>query len=107
MKEISFNEFKLNKQSFSNNRDRIKGMAPAIFNVMDMLVTLEHLQTLMDDIFATPELKEALEHDDIKMLGKTKDLTSRWVAVRNKLGGHIDIKIVTSICPNKSNYFGV
>ena len=98
MRQIFRNQEKLNEQSFSSNREKIKGIAPAIFNLIDMLVTLEYLQTLISDIFATPELKSVLNENDIKMLGKTKDLASRWMAVRNKLGGHIDIEIFEIAC---------
>lgn len=98
MKQIYLNQESLNSQSFANNREKIKGMGPAVFSVIDMLISFEHLQTLMDDVFNTAELSNALTTEERKMIGQTKNLAARWIAVRNVLGGHIDIKIIENVC---------
>lgn len=98
MRQIYRNQKNLNSQSFTNKREKIKGMTPAIFSVIDMLISFEHLETLMGDILRTTELAGVLTNEERKNIGKTKNLTSRWIAVRNVFGGHIDIEVVEKVC---------
>ncbi len=100
MKKIYQDQEALNKKlpSYKSNREIIKGMNNAVYNCIDMLVTMEYLFQLVADIFATPELRNHFNTDMYKILNKTKKITQKWKAVRNKLGGHIDIEIAEKFC---------
>lgn len=108
MKKIYEDQKMLNRQmpQFKNNREIIKGMKNAAYNCIDMLVTMGNLYQLINDIFATPEIREKFDKDMCQLLNQTKKITQKWKPVRNKLGGHIDIEIVEQFCA-QHNYKGV
>ena len=108
MKKIFEDQKVLNSQlpKFRNNREIIKGMNNAAYSCIDMLVTMENLYQLINDIFATPEIREQFDKDMYQLLNQTKKITQKWKPVRNKLGGHIDIEIVEQFC-EQHNYKGV
>ena len=39
------------------------------------------------------------------MIGRTKDVAARWKAVRNVLGGHLDIGVIEATC-ERHGFFG-
>lgn len=108
MKKIFEDQKLLNsqRQNFNCNRKVIKGMNNASYSFIDMLVTMENLYQLVNDIFATPEIRDKFTKDMYRILNQTKKLTQKWKPVRNKLGGHIDIEIVEHFC-EQHNYKGV
>ncbi len=108
MKKIFEDQKLLNSQQsdLKGNRETIKGMNNAAYSFIDMLVTMENLYQLVNDIFATPEIRQRFNKDMYQLLNNTKKLTQKWKPVRNKLGGHIDIEIVEQFC-EKHNYKGV
>ena len=56
MRQVYENQKNLNSKKYNTNRERIKGFGPAIYSVVDMLVTFEHLEVLMSDILGTKEI---------------------------------------------------
>ena len=108
MKKIDEDQKLLNNKlpNYKNQREIIKGMNNAVYSVIDMLITFEHMFQLVNDIFNTPELKQRLDQTRIKLLGDVRKIAQKWKHVRNKLGGHIDIEIAEKFCKNH-NYFGV
>jgi hypothetical protein len=96
MKKIFEDQKLLNSQlpNLKGNREIIKGMNNASYSFIDMLVTMENLYQLVNDIFATSEIRERFTKDIYQLLNKTKKLTQKWKPVRNKLGGHIDIQLL-------------
>lgn len=105
MRQVLRNHSILNEQEFSSNRQRIRGLGPAIYSVLDMLVTFEHLEVLMSDILATDEIRSALTPQEVKNIGRTKNVAARWKSVRNVFGGHIDLSIVVDVC-ERHNFRG-
>lgn len=98
MRQIYRNQSLLREQQFSSNRERIRGLGPAIYSVIDMLVALEHLEVLMSDILGTEEIRTALSKAELKKIGRTKNVAARWKSVRNIFGGHIDLSVVVKVC---------
>lgn len=98
MRQIYLNQHHINTNVPSDDRERIKALAPAMYSVVDMLVTMEHLEGILGDILQTRELSEHLSRQERKALKQKRDLASRWKAVRNVFGGHIDISIVEDTC---------
>ena len=76
MRQVYENQKNLNSKKYNTNRERIKGFGPAIYSVVDMLVTFEHLEVLMSDILGTKEISEKLSDADRKLIGRTKDITA-------------------------------
>ena len=105
MREIYKSQELLQKVERKPGKDSIKKLGPAIFSTLDMISAFEHLAALMADIFETEEIRSGLSSEQIQRVGQTKDRASRWIAVRNKLGGHIDVSIVEDMC-KRHNYFG-
>ena len=105
MKKIHEDQKLINEKAFSSNRDRIKGSMSSVYSVVDMLISFEHLENLMGNIFSTKEISKKLTPYDRKKIGKTKDITGRWNAVRNLLGGHLDLGIIIETC-KKYNFRG-
>ncbi len=91
MKKIFEDQQLLNsrKDSFNDNREVIKGMNNASYSFIDMLVTMENLYQLMNDIFATPEIRGRFSGEMYKVINQTKKLAEKWKPVRNKLGGQL------------------
>jgi len=98
MKKIFEDQRALNESVFSSNRGKIRGLGPAAYSFIDMLVSFEHVETLMSDIFATPEIREQLGDAEYKILNRTRDISKTWRFVRNKLGGHVDLEIIVKAC---------
>jgi len=88
------------------NKEEIKRTWEAAYNCIDMVICLDHLHQLMIDIFETPELKPYLEEAMRKLVGQIKGLCEKWVYVRNKLGGHLDIGPAEVMC-RSHKYEGV
>lgn len=105
MRQIYRNQEELNSRTFRSNRELIKGLAPSMFSLMDMLISLEHVDGLMADLLSTDEFREHLSTDQLKMIGRAKDVAARWKAVRNVIGGHLDIRVVEASC-KKHGFFG-
>lgn len=108
MKKIYKDQGRLNKPSICKQKPRkmIKSKVNAVYSIIDMLITFEHLFYLIADIFNTPELNGKLDVELRKQLGIAKDLALKWKPIRNKLGGHIDIDMVESLC-EKHGFNGV
>lgn len=105
-KKIFEDQKALSGLEFKSNREKIRGMKDAVYNLIDMLVAMEQLHQLVCDIFATPELRVKFNQDLYVILNRTKKSTEKWKPVRNKLGGHIDIDVVVQFCEHH-NYRGV
>ena len=106
MKKIYEDQKVLSETPHNTDRDRIRGLLPAGYTFIDMLVSLEHAAQLVRDIFATPELRVHLDRDAFEILNRTKKTAEKWRPVRNCLGGHIDIDVVDNLC-RKHGYRGV
>jgi len=87
-------------------RESLKVNYGAVYNTIDMIITFEHLYQLFNQIFATPELKDNFDEDLVKILGDARKTAQKWVSVRNKIGGHIDIEVAEAFC-KQNNYKGV
>jgi len=105
MRKIYHEQSEMRSRVFNSKREQIKGLAPSMFSVVDMLVTLEHAEGLMSDLLETKELRQLLSADQVKTIGRAKDTASRWKAVRNVFGGHLDIEVFEAACA-KHNFFG-
>ena len=87
-------------------RQQVKATKNVAYCFLDTMVCMEHIFELINDIFATPELREHMEREEYEILNKSKDAASRWKPVRNKVGGHLDLDAFISFC-DKHNYKGV
>ena len=106
MKKIYEDQKELSERRYRTNRDRIRGLLPASYTFVDMLVSLEHALQLVRDIFATPELRVHFDRDTFRILNDTRKTAEKWRPVRNCLGGHIDIDVIDDLC-RKHGYRGV
>ena len=106
MKKIYQDQKVLSEAQHRNNRDRIRGLLPAGYTFIDMLVSLENAAQLVRDIFATPELRVHFDRDTYEILNRTKKAAEKWRPVRNCLGGHIDIDVIDELC-RRHSYRGV
>ena len=106
MKKIHQDQQALSAAGYKTNRDMIRGLLPAAYTFIDMLVSLEHMEGLVRDIFATPELRNRFDRDTYEILNRTRKVAERWLPVRNCLGGHIDIKVIDELC-RRHGYRGV
>ena len=106
MKKIYQDQKMLSEAQHKTNRDRIRGLLPASYTFIDMLVSLEHAAQLVRDIFATPELRVHFDRDTSKILNRTRKAAEKWRPVRNCLGGHIDINVIDELC-RRHGYRGV
>ena len=106
MKKIHQDQQALSAAWHKTNRDMIRGLLPAAYTFIDMLVSLEHMAGLVRDIFATPELRNRFDRDTYEILNRTRKAAERWLPVRNCLGGHIDIKVIDELC-RRHGYRGV
>jgi len=108
MKKIYEDQAKLNKlvNKVQSPREQIRSLTNSAYTTIDMLITFEHLFQLIADIFNTPELKDKIDNNLRNLLGRAKTVALKWKPVRNKLGGHIDIEMVISLC-EKHNFEGV
>lgn len=98
MKKIHEDQERLNEQVATTNREQIRGMLPSAYNFINMLISFEHVAELIKNIFETKEIFKNIEIRDIAILNKSKKVAEKWRPVRNKLGGHIDIKITDALC---------
>ena len=106
MKKIYDDQKAINSQRHNTNREKIRGLRNATYSTIDMLITMEHAATLFQEVFSTPELSKQLTKDDREILSRAKTIASKWQKVRNKLGGHIDLKMVEAACEHH-NFKGV
>lgn len=106
MKKIFEDQERLRNRTYSSNREKIRAMGPAAYSFIDMLISFEHVESLMSDIFATKEIRTQLGKDEYTILNRTKALAKKWQFVRNKLGGHVDFECVQAVCETH-NFIGV
>ena len=106
MKKIYQDQQALSEAQYKTNRDRIRGLLPAGYTFIDMLVSLEHAAGLVRDVFATPELRVHFDKDACEILNRTRKAADKWRPVRNCLGGHIDIDVIDELC-ERHGYRGV
>ena len=106
MKKIYQDQKVLSEGQHRTNRDSIRGLLPAGYTFIDMLVSLEHASQLLRDIFATPELRVHCDRDTLEILNRARKTADKWRPVRNCLGGHIDIDIINDLC-RRHGYLGV
>jgi len=108
IKKIYEDQLVLNSRlsSYKSNRDLIKGMMYVVYNTIDMIIAFEHLYQLFNDVFNTQELKDKFDKEICVSMGKAKKIALKWISIRNKLGGHIDIEIIEDLC-KKYNFKGV
>ena len=95
-----------NNNSNITSRESLKQNFGTIYNTIDKIISFEHLYQLINDIFATPELKNKFDKNLTEILGNARKTALKWISVRNKLGGHIDLEIAENFC-KQNNYFGV
>lgn len=98
MKKIREDQKRLLQKKFKSPRTRLVRMAPAVYNCIDMIISMEHLSTAMADVRATSELREHFDEALLKQIGVAQSVSSKWIAVRNRLGGHLDIKVFEEMC---------
>jgi len=106
MKKIFEDQALLNEKTFKSNREKIRGLINSAYSLIDMLITMEHAHQLMKDFFATDELTQYFDKDVYTLLNNVKKISEKWKYVRNKLGGHIDSRVVEDMC-NEHNFKGV
>jgi hypothetical protein len=98
MEKIHNDQLELNSRRFESNRAKIRGLRSASHTFVDMLVTMEHAASAFRDVFSTPVLSKNLDEELRRKLSDAMQFAEKWNAVRNKLGGHIDIDIIQSAC---------
>ena len=104
--KISEDQQRLHVQDFAENRDKIKKMRNAAYNCIDMMICMEHIVGVINDILGTPELREKMNRDALKILNTSKKAAEKWKPVRNRVGGHLCIDAFESFCA-QHNYHGV
>jgi len=105
-KKISEDQQRLHNQTYADNRDKIRGMRNAAYSAIDMMIAMEHIVGVINDIFATPELRCHFDRTTYEILNKSKKAAKRWKPVRNRVGGHLGIESVEQFCSHH-NYKGV
>ena len=78
MKKIYQDQKVLSEAQHKTKRNRIRGLLPAGYTFIDMLVSLEHAAQLVRDIFATPELRVHFDRDTFKILNRTRKAAEKW-----------------------------
>ena len=76
MKKIYQDQKMLSEGQHGTSRDSIRGLLPAGYTFIDMLVSLEHASQLVRDIFATPELRTHFDRDTLEILNRTRKTCS-------------------------------
>lgn len=97
---------RLNQQTFIDNRDKIKRMRNAAYSCIDMIISMEHIVEVINDLLATPELRNKFDRDVYVVLNASKKAAEQWKPVRNRIGGHVCIEAIEEFC-DKHNYRGV
>jgi hypothetical protein len=96
----------LEVEKISSNRDKIKQGRDSVFNTVDIIITMEYIVGLINDLFATPELRDKFDENIYKLLNRSKKAAVRWRSIRNHIGGHLNLEAIEDICI-KYNFKGV
>jgi len=104
--KIHEDQERLHQQAFTDNRDKIKRMRNAAYSCVDMMISMEHIVGVINDLLATPELRDKLDRDMYVVLNASKKAAEQWKPVRNRIGGHVCIEAVEEFC-DEHNYRGV
>lgn len=89
-----------------NPREGVKATKNAAYSFIDTMICMEHVVGLIDDIFATEELRQPMERDIYTVLNASKKAAEKWKPVRNRVGGHLSIEAFEAFC-DQHNYKGV
>ena len=85
-----------------NPRERVKATKNAAYSFIDTMICMEHVVGLVDDIFATEELRQPMEREIYTVLNASKKAAEKWKPVRNRLGGHLSIDTCIKLAKTKN-----
>ena len=86
--------------------EAIKTKGEYSFCTIDLISLFEGYNSLLRNILNNKYLLKRLDIDLKTKIEDVKIITGKWKHVRNKIGGHLDIKVIKSFC-DKYNYKGV
>ncbi|MBK7809148.1 MAG: hypothetical protein IPJ51_23110 [Saprospiraceae bacterium] len=109
-KTVKINESILNtnKLKFANpaSPEALAKKGELLFDVIDAITLFENYHSLCDDVLNSRLIGPKLTEKVSAYLKNLRKIMAQWKHVRNKLGGHLNIENITSIC-DKHNFKGV
>jgi len=99
LKELEFDS--------SESPEFIQTRGEIAYSVIDVISLFEHYNSFVNNVKnASYPLLQKMDESLKEKLENIRELTAQWKHVRNKLGGHLDIKRIQEFC-EQNNYNGV
>lgn len=92
--------------SDSASHEAIKKRGEIAYSIIDIIALLESYNSFVSNIYNYKNIAKYLNSKLKSRLGNIQKSTAKWKHVRNKIGGHVDIKPILEFCDNY-NYKGV
>jgi hypothetical protein len=89
-----------------STKESITKKGEIAFNMIDIIALFEGYWSFADNVFKYKNISAYLNSEVNSHLKEIRRRTEKWKHVRNKIGGHVDIKSVIEFC-EKYNYKGV
>ncbi len=109
-KSIKINEEinRINSIQFNDNEspDAIKTKGELAYSIIDIIALFESYNSFVRNINNYENIAKYLNRKLRTKLENIKTSTAQWKHVRNKIGGHVDIKLIQEFC-ELYNYRGV
>jgi len=86
--------------------EAIKTKGEFSFCAIDIISLFEGYNSFASNVLNDKFISRKLKPNLKLQIEEIKDLTNKWKHVRNKIGGHLDIKVIKSFC-DRYNYKGV
>ncbi len=86
--------------------DAIKKKGELAYSIIDIIALFENYNSLVRNIYNYENIKKHLNRKLKSKLEHIRKITADWKHVRNKIGGHVDIKPILEFCED-NNYKGV
>ena len=106
--KINDDIMRINSMEFSDptKPDAIKKKGELAYCIIDIIALFENYNSLVRNIYNYENIEKHLNRKLKSKLEIIRKITADWKHVRNKIGGHVDIKLIREFC-EENNYNGV
>jgi hypothetical protein len=106
--KINDDIMRINSHEFSDptKPDAIKKKGELAYCIIDIIALFENYNSLVRNIYNYENIEKHLNSNLKFKLENIRKITAEWKHVRNKIGGHVDIKLIREFC-EENNYNGV
>lgn len=106
--KINDDIMRINSMEFSDptKPDAIKKKGELAYCIIDIIALFENYNSLVRNIYNYENIEKHLNRKLKSRLEIIRKITADWKHVRNKIGGHVDIKPIREFC-EENNYNGV